>query len=1010
VIERGLIASLIFALTVSATGAHPAESVVRQFLALAYDGNFDALPVSQSVRMKRFERQVRNVLRVRCVHVEDATLTVLPKSDDRIDVHADVVISKIDPQGPGSFAVDEVLLRFVLTRRGERWLISEAGDRNEDLAEELLCMDGDSRERFLEEHPERVTKGLTRALYARAIAFVSAANFAEAGAAADVTRHVAIAAGDRGGEALALVAATNAMVPVDTALRFTAESVAIAETTGEIDVLARAWFDRGRAVRVSGPGNEGPVIAIYEKARQLAARAEDPRTLTQILYSLANHHATTMQDYVAARRYADEGMVLALEIDDEMFVMALETVLTAVYASQGDRERGLFHHQRALEIAERRQSHFYPSLLVRSADLLVADGRLEEAKAVLDRVLIRTDSGLKQVRAGTLLESHFEKAVRILAHIEAENGNLSEAVCLIRQADRGEPNRFLFELAPYDLARNDATAALDLSLTSLTRPQRDPSHRAMALLSAGRAYRRLGMVERALDAALEAIEIRAAIDARVAGDEQQRAYASITSSDYYELAAQLTIDGGDPLQALAFLERGRGRVLTDILKNERMVAVDEQQAALERDVVRVSVELDRARSAKNEKAVKTLTAELDRVRAARASFADGVRARSERQQASRREIDGALLLDIAKHLPPQTAAIEYTVSEDELHAFVISRDPSGEPRIVVRTIRSGRKDVERKVNLFVAMLSERNLRVKTAGRELYDLLVRPIESDISGAEALLVIPDEMLWRVPFAALVDDRDRYLAERTAIVYAPSLTAFATIVDSSKKRRSQPASLFAVGNPTLDGASREIATSYYRGVSLAPLPDAEHEVDALRALYDKDRSVVLKREEATESKTKTALRDAAVAHFATHGILDDANPMYSRLMLARGEGENEDGWLEGWEVARLDLNADLVVLSACDTARGRIGGGEGVVGLSWSFFLAGAGATVATQWKVASASTAELMIAFHRALRAPVANAALHKAYALREAQLHMMRDPQTRHPFHWAAFVLMGDPSR
>jgi CHAT domain-containing protein len=111
----------------------------------------------------------------------------------------------------------------------------------------------------------------------------------------------------------------------------------------------------------------------------------------------------------------------------------------------------------------------------------------------------------------------------------------------------------------------------------------------------------------------------------------------------------------------------------------------------------------------------------------------------------------------------------------------------------------------------------------------------------------------------------------------------------------------------------------------------------------------------------------------------------------------------------VALLDLNADLVVLAACETARGGAGGGEGVVGLSWSFFLAGASSTLASQWKVASDSTAHFMIDFHRALRAPAADPALHKAQALRDAQLQSIRKKETAHPFHWAAFVLLGDPS-
>ncbi|HEX7807860.1 MAG TPA: CHAT domain-containing protein, partial [Thermoanaerobaculia bacterium] len=244
---------------------------------------------------------------------------------------------------------------------------------------------------------------------------------------------------------------------------------------------------------------------------------------------------------------------------------------------------------------------------------------------------------------------------------------------------------------------------------------------------------------------------------------------------------------------------------------------------------------------------------------------------------------------------------------------------------------------------------------------------------------------------------------------IFYAPSMVAYASIANARKRAKPPHVTLLAIANPTLDEAANKAAASFYRSTNLGPLPDAEHEVDALRTLYDPQQSLVLKRDRATESRTKTALHSATIAHFATHAILDDAHPMYSRLMLARDGQADEDGWLESWEVARLDLDADLVVLSACETARGRVGGGEGVVGLAWSFFLAGASSTVATQWKVASDSTADFMIAFHRSLRASSKNPALHKAQAVRDAQLQCIRDKRTQHPFHWAPFVLLGDPS-
>ena len=130
-----------------------------------------------------------------------------------------------------------------------------------------------------------------------------------------------------------------------------------------------------------------------------------------------------------------------------------------------------------------------------------------------------------------------------------------------------------------------------------------------------------------------------------------------------------------------------------------------------------------------------------------------------------------------------------------------------------------------------------------------------------------------------------------------------------------------------------------------------------------------------------------------------------MYSHLVLAEGD-KNEDGLLEAWELMRLDLKADLAVLSACETARGRFGAGEGVIGLSWAMFIAGVPTTVVSQWKVESASARDLMLVFHQRLRAQSLRPVT-KAEALRQSALKLMKNPAASHPFYWAGFVLVGD---
>ena len=146
----------------------------------------------------------------------------------------------------------------------------------------------------------------------------------------------------------------------------------------------------------------------------------------------------------------------------------------------------------------------------------------------------------------------------------------------------------------------------------------------------------------------------------------------------------------------------------------------------------------------------------------------------------------------------------------------------------------------------------------------------------------------------------------------------------------------------------------------------------------------------------------------HFATHGILDSNSPMYSHIVLSTDEKSSDDGLLEAWEIMGMDLTADLAVLSACETARGRTGVGEGVIGMSWAFFVAGCPTTVVSQWKVDSASTSELMIEFHRNLvsKTPGPQPPWKKADALRKAMLTLMRNSKYKDPYYWAGFVVIG----
>jgi CHAT domain-containing protein len=166
----------------------------------------------------------------------------------------------------------------------------------------------------------------------------------------------------------------------------------------------------------------------------------------------------------------------------------------------------------------------------------------------------------------------------------------------------------------------------------------------------------------------------------------------------------------------------------------------------------------------------------------------------------------------------------------------------------------------------------------------------------------------------------------------------------------------------------------------------------------------------EAATEPEVRRRLEAASIVHLATHGYFHPVLPMSSGILLTVPEEDPEigetasDGCLQAWEFAtELELPAELTVLSACETGRGREVRGEGLVGLTRALQLAGSRSVVATHWRIDDRSTADLMVSFHRKVLAGQA-----KDEALRQAMAEAHAREATRHPYYWASFLLVGDP--
>lgn len=259
--------------------------------------------------------------------------------------------------------------------------------------------------------------------------------------------------------------------------------------------------------------------------------------------------------------------------------------------------------------------------------------------------------------------------------------------------------------------------------------------------------------------------------------------------------------------------------------------------------------------------------------------------------------------------------------------------------------------------------------------ELYDILLKPIEPDLAQAAGLVIAPSGLLLYLPFHALTssepDGRLSFLAERITVSYLTQVE----LTDLLKAETLPALQLLALGNP--DGTLRY----------------AEREVRNVARLFPKSISLV--REQATKAALFAQVEDAPFLHLATHAILGDKRPEQTYLVLANQE-RLTTAEIEGLSLPR----RGLVALSACDTAVGEQTPGAALLTLASAFSQGGFPAILASLWKVNDAATSELMESFYQALPA------LGRAKALQQAQLSLLKNPQTAHPYYWAPFVLLG----
>ncbi|HVF44519.1 MAG TPA: CHAT domain-containing protein [Pyrinomonadaceae bacterium] len=336
--------------------------------------------------------------------------------------------------------------------------------------------------------------------------------------------------------------------------------------------------------------------------------------------------------------------------------------------------------------------------------------------------------------------------------------------------------------------------------------------------------------------------------------------------------------------------------------------------------------------------------------------------------------------EIQSRLPEQVQLVQYAVLPDRLAVWVLTRT-----RFELFEKRVSSEEVEKKVEDYRAavLAKDSGETFARAARGLYDLLIPP---GLDASKQLCVVPDKSLHRLPFASLVSPSGKFLLEEYALSYAPSASVLVHATENAHRRdQSADESVLSVGDPDFD---RE------ENPNLAGLQSAADEARRVAGLYTRPLELV------GGAATKEAfLRDftgAQVIHFAGHYIANRRSPANSKLLFAGGDLRSSE--LGAYKLPR----AKLVVLSACETGVERYDKSEGAIGVARTFLALGAPVVVASGWKVDSATTRDLMVAFHGKRRGQ----GLTSAESLRRAQLELLNRRETREPFYWAAFSLFG----
>ncbi|HEV8578381.1 MAG TPA: CHAT domain-containing protein [Thermoanaerobaculia bacterium] len=785
--------------------------------------------------------------------------------------------------------------------------------------------------------------------------------------------------------------------------------------TGDVGQEARIFNNIGGVYDLLGEPDAA--LEHYEQALALRRALADHRGEAETLNNIAVIHRVLGEWQEALRIYEQEREVLTT-LDDRILKGKYLSNLGFSYNSMGLPQRGRPLLENALElrqqVGDRRGEIITLNNLGSVWRNLGDPGKaIQLHRQARELAVAQGDSRQEAISRLRLGEAQLDRG-----DATAALGEIDSALSLFQATGSRRNEVQMLDLRGRALILagrpQEAVTALQAAL-GLHRTLRDRAGEAEALRALSTAERSIGQLTDARTHAEEAVSRVEELRIGFLSPDLRAAFLA-TQHSAYALVMDLLMDEGKDRAAFEMSERARARSLLDVLYRGtvRGVASSAPAELLARRQAlhhRLSAKTDQqlkqsgTRAEALERDINTLMAELD-----------GVEARIRRLDSHYAALATPPALnieEISRLLDPETLLLEYSLGEDRSYLWAIS----------VSSFRSVVLPSQRKIEALTRQLYEemntldagQSRRTHTA-EALSAILLAPVWPDAARFRRLVVVPDAALQVLPFGALpTPSSGEPLLELHEIDYIPSATTLALqrkrLADRTPGTKwaavlADP--IFAMDDPRLVKKMNSVRGSETEDIppTFERLPASGHEAQEIAKLAPPDKVRILLAHTANRNAMLSGeLRDYRVLHLATHAIANTHSPELSGLVLSLVDaaGTPEEGFLGLSDIYDLDLSADLVVLSGCQTALGKEIRGEGIMGLTRGFFFAGVPRVVASLWRVQDHATAELMARFYRELW----RKQLPPAAALREAQRSLRRDPRYRDPYFWAGFVLQGD---